>query len=132
MASHRVERLAGELKREIADILDHEIKDPRLGLVSVVSLTIAPDGCSAHIYVSPLQNDADLNGIAAALGSATGYIRRELGKRLRTRIVPELFFHVDASIAYGVQMTKIISEQISADQQAALGREPEEPGKYKE
>ena len=66
----------------------------------------------------------------AALESAKGYIRRELGKRLKTRIIPELFFHVEESIAYGVRMMKVIEEQIAADEKAAEGRPPEDPEKY--
>ena len=132
MPNHRVERLGGEVRREVADILDHEIKDPRLGFVSVVSVEIAPDGCSAHIYVSPMDSQADKTAVAAALSSATGYIRRELGRRLKTRVIPELYFHVDSSIAYGVRMSGVIARQIAADRQAAADRPPEEPGKYQE
>lgn len=132
MTSHRVQRLGGELKRELAQILDREVKDPRLGMVSVVSVEMAPDGCAAHVYISPMTNDADLKGIAAALESAKGYIRSEVGKILKTRVVPELFFHVDTSIAYGVRMMQIIDEQIAADEKAAAGRPPEDPDKYKE
>lgn len=131
MANHRVQRLAGELQKEIAAILDREIKDPRLGMVSVLSVEIAPDGCSAHIHVSSMQPEgADKRGIVAALESAKGYIRRELGKRLKTRIIPELYFHVDESIAYGVRMMKVIQDQIEADEKAAAGRPPEDPDKY--
>ena len=132
MANHRVQRLGGELKRELAQILDREIKDPRLGMVSVVSVEIAPDGCAAHVYVSPLANDADLKAVAAALESARGYVRTELGKRLKTRVVPELFFHVDTSIAYGVRMMQVIDAQIAADEKAAADRPPEDPNKYRE
>ena len=132
MANHRVERLGGEVRREVADILDHDIKDPRLGFVSVVSVDIAPDGCSAHIYVSPLAGDGADKDVAAALASASGYIRRELGRRLKTRIVPELFFHVDNSIAYGVRMSGVIASQIAADEEAARDRAPEDPDKYVE
>ena len=74
MAKHRVERLAGEVQKEVADILNREIKDPRLGMVSVVAVDIAPDGCSARIYVSPMMNDSDKQGVEAALNSAKGYI----------------------------------------------------------
>ena len=132
MAKHRVERLAGEVQKEVADILNREIKDPRLGMVSVVAVDIAPDGCSAKIYVSPLMADADKQGVEAALNSAKGYIRRELGKRLKTRAVPELFFRVDESIAYGVRMSRVVEEQVAADEKAAEGRPPIPDGVYKE
>ena len=132
MAKHRVERLAGEVQKEVADILNREIKDTRLGMVSVVAVDIAPDGCSARIYVSPMMNDSDKQGVEAALNSAKGYIRRELGKRLKTRTIPELFFQVDESIAYGVRMSHIVEEQVAADERAAQGRPPIEEGTYKE
>ena len=131
MTNHRVQRLAGELQKEIAAILDREIKDPRLAMVSVVSVQIAPDGCSAHIHVSSMRPEGAAQGdIQAALESAKGYIRRELGKRLKTRIIPELFFNVDESISNGVRMMKVIQEQIAADEAAAAGRPPEDPDKY--
>ena len=132
MANHRVERLGGEVRREVADILDHDIKDPRLGFVSVVSVDIAPDGCSAHIYVSPMAGGNPASEVEQALTSAGGYIRRELGKRLKTRMVPELYFHVDDSIAYGVRMSGVIDRQIAADDAAAQSRAPEDPDKYVE
>lgn len=132
MPNHRVERLGGEVRREVADILDHDIKDPRLGFVSVVSVDIAPDGCSAHIYVSPLAGESAGAEVEKALAAAGGYIRRELGRRLKTRMVPELYFHVDDSIAYGVRMSGVIDSQIAADQAAARTRPPEDPDKYLE
>jgi ribosome-binding factor A len=122
MANHRVERLAGELKKELSNILNKDIKDPRLGMVSIVSIDIAPDGCSARIYISPLLNDAKHQDVAAALESAKGYIKRELGKRLKTRMIPELYFHVDQSIAYGVEMIQKVDRQIERDQKAAADR----------
>ena len=124
MANHRVERLAGEIQKELAAILDREIKDPRLGMVSVVAVDIASDGCSAKVYISPLLINADQKQVALALESAKGYIKRELGKRLKTRMIPELYFHVDESIAYGVRMIKKVDEQIAADELAAEDREP--------
>jgi ribosome-binding factor A len=152
MAKHRVERLAGELQKELAVILDREIKDPRLGMVSVVSVDIAPDGCSARVYISPMISGAagrssdakstaaksqdaksqDAKSVKAALESAKGYIRMELGKRLKTRAVPELYFQVDESIAYGVRMTKMVDAQIAADEKAAAGRPPFNQDNYRD
>ena len=132
MAKHRVERLAGELKKELAAILDREIKDPRLGMVSVVSVEIAPDGCSARVYISPMVSGADAKSVSAALDSAKGFIRTELGRRLKTRVVPQLYFHVDESIAYGVRMTGMVDAQIAADEQAAVGRPPFNEDNYRE
>lgn len=132
MGNHRIERLSGEIKRELAGILEREMRDPRLGMISVVSVELAPDGSTAKIYVSPVTVGMDQQAIAAALDSGKGYIRRELSKRLNTRSVPELHFQVDDSIAYGVRMTRVIDAQIAADEKAAAGRPPEEEGKYRD
>ena len=132
MPNYRVARLAGELQKETAAILDREVKDPRLDFVSVVSVEIAPDGCSARVHISPMNDTHSKKDIEAALEKAKGYIRRELGKRLKTRIIPELYFHVDESIAYGVRMTGVINRQIAADEEAAFGRPPQDPDTYKE
>jgi len=131
MANHRVQRLAGEIQKETAAILSRDVKDPRLGMVSVTGVEIAPDGCSCHIHISPmLPEGSDLNGVRAALESAKGYIRRELGLRLKTRIIPELYFQVDDNIAYAIRMQQLIMDQVSADEEAAQGRLPEDPDKY--
>ena len=133
MVSRRVCRLSGELQKEIASILSREIKDPRLTQLSVVSIDIAPDGCSARVYLSPMAGvEIAEQDIVQALDKAKGYIRRELAKRLKTRAVPELYFYVDQSIAYGVAMIDKINKQIQADEAAAQGRPPIEEGVYKE
>ncbi|MEG1661467.1 MAG: 30S ribosome-binding factor RbfA, partial [Clostridiales bacterium] len=101
--------------------------------LSVVSVDIAPDGCSAKVYFSSLLGgDEHKKEIEQALEKAKGYIRRELGRRLKTRAVPELYFHLDQSIEYGVKMTKIIEDQIRKDEQAAAERPEPTEGIYKE
>ncbi len=133
MVSYRVGRLSGEIQKEIAAIISREIKDPRLDGLSVVSVDIAPDGCAAKIHFSPMAgNQTEEKEIIKALEKAKGYIRRELGKRLKTRMVPELYFHVDQSIAYGIKMMEIIEKQIKADEEAAIGRTEPAEGTYKE
>lgn len=130
MAKHRAGRLAGEIQKEVAEILGRELKDPRLTLATVVNVTVAPDGGAAKIYVSPMSGDKE--EIKKALESAKGFIRRSLGQRLKVRAVPELFFHVDESIAHGVRMAGLIERQIAADAQAAEGRPPLDESVYKE
>jgi ribosome-binding factor A len=131
VAKHRASRLAGEIQREVAAIIARELKDPRLAFVSVSAVNVAPDGCSAHIYLSPM------GGVAAApaemeqaIASAKGFIRRALGQRLLVRNVPELYFHIDESIARAIRMTSLIDKQIAADEEAARNRPPLEEGTY--
>ena len=117
MPKYRVDRVSKEIKKEIADILVQDVKDPRLNFVSVVAVDTAPDLCSAKIYVSSFSdNNKDT---LQALNSAKGYIRHSLGQRLKLRVVPELFFVLDDSIAYGIRMSAIIDKQIKEDEKAA-------------
>lgn len=133
MAKYRSGRLAGEIQKEVAEILSRELKDPRLNMATVVDVSVAPDGCSAKIYISPMTGAGhDAAQMKQALESAKGFIRRELSRRLQVRNVPELYFHVDESIARAIRMTGLIERQIAADEAAAKNRPPQEEGIYKE
>jgi len=133
MAKHRASRLAGEIQKVIAEIITRELKDPRLAFVSVTAVSVAPDGCSAHVYLSPLSGAAPpLQEMEQALASAKGFIRRALGQRLKVRNVPELYFHLDESIARAIRMTSLIDQQIAADEAAARNRPPLDEGIYRE
>ncbi len=124
MSQIRAGRLSNEIQKEIADIISNEVKDPRMGFVSVLRVESSRDLSSAKVYITSL-SDEDKN-VLAALEKAKGFIRRELGKRLRTRVVPELYFHLDNSISYGIKMSGIISKQIKEDEAAASSRPEEE------
>jgi ribosome-binding factor A len=123
--THRIARLSAEIQKEISEILMHDMHDPRIGLVSVVAVTLAPDLSSARIYISPLA-DQDHAEVIEGISSAKGFIRRLLGQRVKMRVVPELIFRIDDSIAYGSKMLTVINEQIEKDEAAAVLRPPEE------
>ncbi len=124
MSHFRAGRLSNEIQKEIADIIANEIKDPRMGFVSVLRVEASRDLCSARVFLSSLNDEH--KDILAALESAKGFIRRGLGKRLRSRVVPELFFHLDDSISYGIKMSEIIDKQIKEDEKAASPRQGED------
>lgn len=132
MAKHRASRLAGEIQKEIAVIIAREIKDPRLALVSVSAVDVAQDGSSAHIYLCPSSGTTlTLQEMEQAFLGAKGFIRRALGQRLQVRIVPELYFHLDESIARAIHLSGLIEKQIAEDELAALNRPPLDEGVYK-
>ena len=133
MTKHRASRLAGEIQKLTAEIISRELKDPRLAFVSVNAVKVAPDGCFAHIYLSPISGAAPPpEELQQAMASAKGFIRRALGQRLQARTVPELCFHLDESIAKAIHMTKLIDMQIAEDEEAARHRLPLEEGIYKD
>lgn len=104
-------RINGEVQRELSRILQGEIKDPRIGLMtSVTGAEVAPDLKTCKVYISVLGDQKAKEDTIAGLHSAEGYIRRLLAKNLNLRNTPELTFLLDQSIEYGVNMSHRIDE----------------------
>ena len=107
--SQRLSRISEEIKREISDIIQKELKDPRLpGFVSVLSVETTRDLRYAKVYISVLGNEDDKKNALEGLKNAAGFIRREIGQRIRLRYVPELIFKIDNSIERGIYINKLI------------------------
>jgi ribosome-binding factor A len=105
----RPERVANLMKREIADILANELRDPRLGaMVSVTDVEVTPDLSFARIYVSVLTNDPQNDRTLDGLARAAGFVRRSLAPRLGLREVPELRFLLDDSIEKGTRVDELL------------------------
>ena len=107
---NRAERVAQLLKQEIADLLMKEVKDPRLGLVTVNRVELSKDLRHAKVYVGSLELGATRSNLLQGLESASGFIRRELRKRLDLRRVPELLFRIDENVEYGVRIASLLRE----------------------
>lgn len=106
----------GEVLRALAEIIRSEIKDPRVPeFTSVVAVNVAPDLKNCEAYISVLGDAAAATDALKGLNSASGYIRNCLAKKLNMRHTPDIHFHIDQSIAYGVDMSHKIDEVISAD-----------------
>lgn len=105
----RPERVANLMKREIADILANELRDPRLGaMVSVTDVEVTPDLSFARVYVSVLTNDPAHDRTLDGLTRAAGFIRRALAPRLGLREVPELRFLMDDSLEKGARVDELL------------------------
>lgn len=117
----RSDRVGDEIRTVVADIIRTGIKDPRLpDLVSVVEVRASRDLSHAHIYISVFGSDQQKKDCLAALRSASGFIRREITRKVRLRIAPELHFEIDDSIARGIRMSQLIDEAMAG------ARKPEE------
>lgn len=110
----RSDRMAEQLRRELADIVRDEIKDPRLGFMSFTEVRMSRDLSHAVIYCS-VYNSEQENESIELLNRATGFIRKEIARRIRARIVPTLKFVVDDSVTQGIAMDELISEAIKKD-----------------
>lgn len=107
----RIVRISEEVKKEISNIIQNEIKDPRLpNMVSIISCNVTKDLKFAKVYVSVLGSDEEKKNAISALKSAAGFIRRELGHRVQLRYTPEIHFELDTSIEHGIYINKLINE----------------------
>ena|SRR5690554_3859202 len=108
---HRKDRIQEEIKKEIADILHREVKDPRIGFISITDVELSDDLSYVKVFYSSLNEDK-LDEIQEGLDKATGYIRSEIGKRIRLRLVPELSFRYDASLKRGAHIDRLLEEAL--------------------
>jgi len=98
MTSTRTARVARQVQQELSQILEEQLKDPRVGMVTLTSVQMTPDLRLARVYFSRLGDAKERRDAHAALEHAAGFLRRELGQRLRLRYLPELRFFIDDSL----------------------------------
>lgn len=110
-AGGRAVRVAEQVHHELAELIRAEVKDPRVGLVTVTGVELTPDYAYATVYFSVLPDDDEsLAATLAGLRHASGYLRSQLGRRVRIHTTPELRFVHDRSIERGMSMSKLIDE----------------------
>ncbi|WP_128894199.1 30S ribosome-binding factor RbfA [Longirhabdus pacifica] len=110
MSNIRSNRVGEQLKKELSEILRSEIKDPRVGFVTVTGVDVTNDLSLAKVYLSVLGNEQEQQQTLEALQQAMGFIRREVGKRIRLRHTPEISFKIDASIDYGSRIEHLLKD----------------------
>lgn len=108
MSHNRPDRVAELVHAEIARVIREESSDPRLEGVSVTHVEMTPDLEIARVGVLPLGGEGDRSELEAALESACGFIRRQVGRRLRLRYTPALEFRIDEAYEEGVRMTTLL------------------------
>jgi ribosome-binding factor A len=108
--SFRPERLAEAIKKEVSDLLREGLKDPRIGFVSITSVEVSRDLRYAAIFASVYGNPDEQRATIDGLQNAQGYIRSELGKRIRLRHTPEITFKLDESIERGSRLLALMEK----------------------
>lgn len=106
---HHMGRLADAMRDEIGAILEGELADPRIGLATASEVHLAPDGRSAHVFVTVAGDEQAVKETMRGLESAKGYIRHELADRLRLRHAPDIVFHIDRSEQYGTRIEQLLA-----------------------
>ena len=108
--SRRSDRLGDELRQELAGIIDRQLNDPRVGFVTVTRVSLTTDLRSARVYVGVLGDEPARERSLAGLKSAVGFLRRELGRRLRLRHTPELTFFYDQGLDATERVAQLLEE----------------------
>lgn len=106
--SMRANRVAEQMKKELGEIIGRKLKDPRIGFVTITDVSVTGDLQQATIYVTVL--DGNRADTLRALEQAKGFIRSEIGQRIRLRITPELIFEYDESAAYGNRIDDLLRQ----------------------
>ncbi|MTI60710.1 MAG: 30S ribosome-binding factor RbfA [Firmicutes bacterium] len=110
MGKQRAQRLAELLKKEISDIILKEVKDPRIGFVSLTDVEVSGDLRHANVYVSVYGEEKERNETMQGLKKANSYIRKLLGERIKVYHTPELLFKYDNSIEHGAYISQLIDQ----------------------
>ena len=126
MASKRLARLNEQLKREIAQLLRTQVRDPRVGVVSVTGVDVVADLAVAKVYVRVMGSEADRAETLEGLDAASPFLRSTLGRILHVRRVPELRFQLDRSFEHAQRIETLLSEVIPEGAEEEAPEDPEQ------
>jgi ribosome-binding factor A len=111
----RQRRVADQIQRELAGIIRAELKDPRVGMITLTSVEVSPDLAHAKVYFTTLVDDAQRGEVLKGLKRASGFLRSELGHRVKVHNTPELHFIYDESVERGVRLSRLIDDAVAGD-----------------
>lgn len=104
-------RVADQIQRDLAELIAFELKDPRVGMITITEVQVTPDYAHAKIFFTTLVDDQEkIRNTIAGLSAASGFLRNQLGRRLTIHTLPELHFVHDTSTVRGIEMSKLIDE----------------------
>ena len=109
----RLRRVADQIQRELSELLRTELKDPRVGMITLTGVEVSPDLGYSNVFFTTLADAESLARIEAGLRHATGFLRTQLGKRLKLRVTPEIRFKHDASVERGVRLSQLIDTAVT-------------------
>jgi ribosome-binding factor A len=114
--SQRLARIEGEMQRVLSTLVSREVRDPRVGNVTITAVSVAPDMSTARIWFMPFGDKHTPEEVAEGLGRAAGFLRGELGRALSLRHAPKLEFLYDQQIENADKLTRLIDGAVKSDQ----------------
>jgi ribosome-binding factor A len=124
MTAPRRARIADQIQRELAEAIRTELRDPRVGMVTLTGVELSRDQSHAKVFFTVLGAPSDAEHACEGLQRAAGFLRTHIAHRLSTRSVPELHFAYDESVERGVRLTRLIEEAVKPVRPAAGARRP--------
>ena len=109
----RKDRVSEQIRRELAELIRTELKDPRVGMISITDVEVTADYAHAKVFFSTLAGSESQPGVMTGLQKASGFLRRELGKRISIHMTPQLHFVFDQSLERGADMDQLIKEALT-------------------
>lgn len=122
----RARRVEEQLKRLLAELIRREVKDPRVGLITITSAEVSRDLTHAKVFFTPFAGVGNAEAALEALRHASGYLRHQVRNLMRLRVAPELDFHIDDSVERGARLSTLIHDAVESDRQRHVDGEPEE------
>ena len=110
MAKKRIARVNEQMKRELITLLRHEVRDPRIGPVTITAVEVSPDLYHAKVFYSVLGDEDERRSSLEGLRAASGYLRGEIGRRMHIRRAPELHFTADNTIEHAMHIEKLLQQ----------------------
>jgi ribosome-binding factor A len=111
----RARRIADQIQRELSNIIRLELRDPRVGMITITDVEVSPDHAYATVFFTVLANAASPDDTVAALKHAAGFLRSQLARRVKLRTVPHLQFKYDTSVERGVRLSRLIDDAVASD-----------------
>ncbi len=121
----RARRVEEQLKRLLSEQIRREVKDPRVGLVTITSVEVSKDLTHATVYFTPFAGVGDPAAALEALRHAAGFLRHKVRNDMRLRVAPELVFRVDDSVERGAKLSALIHDAVESDRQRHVETDPD-------
>ncbi len=121
----RARRVEEQLKRLLSELVRREVKDPRVGLITITTVEVTRDLTHARIYFTPFAGIGDADAALEALRHAAGYLRIQVRNQMRLRTAPELDFQIDDSIERGARLSSLITDAVESDRSRHVEPDPD-------
>ncbi len=125
----RTSRIAEQIRRDLAELIRLELKDPRVNLVTLTDVEVTADYAHAKVFFTTLAGPEHLDEISEGLKRASGFLRRELGRRIKIHHLPELHFVYDPSVEQGTRLSQLIDEAVKSALPDGAEDTPDDPAK---